>query len=304
MEGIFDRYRPIIDDWPAFLDALDRPLRPVVWTNELRTTPEALRRRLAADGLDPEPLSWYPGAWRLAAGARPGKTLAFLCGHYHVQEEVSLLPVVVLDPQPGEDVLDLCAAPGNKTVQSAVRMRGRGSLLANDKSRRRSGLILRNLERLGITCVATSVHDGATLPRSAGPFDRVLADVPCSCEGTTRKNPAVLFRQALPARARGRGQLDILRLAIRRCRPGGRVVYSTCTYAPEENEEVVDAAVRENEGRVRLLPARVPGLRSAPGLTAWRDRSYVPEMERAMRIYPHFNDTGGFFVALLERTAE
>lgn len=299
--AVFDRYRELIDDWPAFLDALRRPLPTVLWTNTLRLTPEALAEDLRRDGLEPEPILFWPGAFRLPAGARPGKSLAFLTGCFHIQEEVSLLSIALLDPRPGERLLDLCAAPGNKTLQAAVRMEDRGSVVANDKSKHRLGVLRRNVERLGLTSIALLQADAGNLPRTCGLFDRVLADVPCSCEGTSRKNPEVT-RLPLTPGARARGQAAILRKAIRKCRPGGRLVYSTCTYAPEENEAVVDTVLRELEpGTVDIVEARLPGFRFAPGVVEWQGRQYLPELANTRRAYPHHNDTGGFFVAVMER---
>ncbi len=296
------RYRDIIPDWDAFVAALERPQAPVVWTNTLRTTPGELARRLADGGIEAEPLGWNPEAFRLAVETRPGRSLLFLTGQYHVQEEVSLVPVVLLDPRPGERMLDLCAAPGNKTLQAAVRMANSGSVLANDLNEQRIGVIRRNIDRLGVSCVAISTTDAGNLPRDCGLFDRVLADVPCSCEGTSRRNPEVLTRVSAAGYKAG-AQLAILRKALAKCRVGGRVVYSTCTYAPEENEVVVDRILREAEpGTVRMLPARLPGLRVEPGLDAWEGETFSPELRQAARIYPHLNNSGGFFVAVLERT--
>lgn len=296
------RYRDIIPDWDAFVAALERPQAPVVWTNTLRTTPGELARQLADGGIEAEPLGWNPEAFRLAVETRPGRSLLFLTGQYHVQEEVSLVPVVLLDPRPGERMLDLCAAPGNKTLQAAVRMANSGSVLANDLNEQRIGVIRRNIDRLGVSCVAISTTDAGNLPRDCGLFDRVLADVPCSCEGTSRRNPEVLTRVSAAGYKAG-AQLAILRKALAKCRVGGRVVYSTCTYAPEENEVVVDRILREAEpGTVRMLPARLPGLRVEPGLDAWEGETFSPELRQAARIYPHLNNSGGFFVAVLERT--
>ncbi len=300
----FERYRPLIDDWDAFAAALARPLPATIWTNTLRATPERLAARLADEGVRAEPVAWYPGAFRLDAGARPGKSLAYVAGWYHVQEEAALIPVTLLDPQPGESLLDLCAAPGNKTVQAAVRMDDRGTVVANERNRHRVGVLRRNLARLGVTCAAVTVADAANLPRAAGVYDRVLADVPCSCEGTTRKNPEVLDRLSRRNPRTG-GQLAILRKAVQRVRPGGRVVYATCTYAPEENEGVVGALLREAApGSLRLLPARVPGLVTVPGLTEWRGERWDDQLEMAMRVWPHHNDTGGFFVAVIEKLGD
>ncbi len=298
-----ERYRPLIDDWSAFAAALARPLPTTIWANGLRTTPERLAAALAKGGVEAAALAWYPGAFRLPEGVRPGRSLAYVSGQYHVQEEVSLIPVALLDPQPGERLLDLCAAPGSKTVQAAVRMADRGTVVANERSRQRTGVLRRHLERLGITCAAVTVANAANLPRAAGVYDRVLADVPCSCEGTSRKNPEVLRRLRRRKPLTG-GQLAILRKAVQRVRPGGRVVYSTCTYAPEENEGVVGALLRESEpGSLRLLPARVDGVVSTPGLTAWCGERWDDQLELAMRVWPHHNDTGGFFVAVIEKLA-
>ncbi|MCP4658659.1 MAG: RsmB/NOP family class I SAM-dependent RNA methyltransferase [bacterium] len=305
MPEILERYRDLLDDWDAFIAAVHRPLAPCIWTNTLRITPQALAEWLARDGIAAQPADWYPGAFRLPPDLSPGRLLAHAAGLCHIQEEVSLLPVALLDPQPGDRLLDLCAAPGNKTIQAAVRMEDRGLVIANDVHRRRIGLIVQNLERLGITIGAVTVYSAGNLPREIGLFDRVLADVPCSCEGTARKSREVLYRKAKDPGWCRRAQSAILHKAFQRCRPGGRIVYSTCTYAPEENEMVVDELLRTAPpGSVRLRPARINGFRCAPGLREWEGTRLSHGMDRTMRVWPHHNDTGGFFVAVLERTAE
>jgi NOL1/NOP2/sun family putative RNA methylase len=298
-----ERYREVVPDFPAFAEAVRRPLPVTVWANPLRTTPEEARAWLEAEGLSPEPVAWRPGAFRLPPDAAPGRLLATVAGLIHVQEEVSLLPVALLDPRPGERVLDLCAAPGGKAAQIAVALGNRGTLVANDADWRRLSSLGRNLERMGAVNAVLTCADAASFPEAGAPFDRVLADVPCTCEGTSRKNPEVFtWGDAGERRDIARLQRAILRKAVRLCRPGGRIVYSTCTYAPEENEAVVAAALEEaGPDRLRLLEARVEGLRADPGLAAWRGERFPPELSRALRVWPHANDTGGFFVAVLER---
>ncbi len=304
-----ERYRPLIDDWEAFAAALERPLPPVVWTNRLRTAPDRLRELLERDGQAPAPVAWCPDAFRLADGAAPGKGLLGLTGLYHIQEEVSLLPVELLDLRPGQRVLDLCAAPGGKTARIAVALGNRGAVVANDVDWRRLVAVGRNLDRLGLMNVTATAWDAANFPESGGLFDRVLADVPCTCEGTSRKNPGVLeWGGEVERRRTAAVQTAILRKAVRLCRPGGRVVYSTCTYAPEENEAVVDRVLREArsdgsgaDGPLRLVEARIEGFEGAPGSTVWEGRSLAPELSRALRVWPHVHDTGGFFVAVLEK---
>lgn len=305
---VFERYRPLIDDWPAFIEALSRPLPVCVWANPLRISARELAERLACGGLDPRPLSWWPGAFRVAAfghdgDAGPGARFEYIAGLYHVQEEVSLLPPRLLEPRPGERVLDLCAAPGGKTAQIAVALGNRGTVVANDRDFGRLTTLRSTLDRLGVANVTATRSDGANYPPEAGLFDRVLVDVPCTCEGTSRKSPEVLEHIGPGSSLRLQGvQKALLRKAAQLTRPGGRIVYSTCTYAPEENEEVVAAVMEELPGVLRLEPAQMPGLRTRPGLTRWEGRSFPPEMERALRIWPHDNDTGGFFVAVLEKS--
>lgn len=296
-----ERYREIIPDWQAFAEAALAPLPTTLWVNTLRGPREQIRAWLEDDGVETVPLTWYSRGLRMTKPARPGRSFAFLTGACHVQEEVSMMPIVLLDPQPGESLLDLCAAPGNKTTQAAVHMEDRGALIACEVNEGRLGLIVRNVERLALTSVATLNTNAGNLPRDVGSFDRVLADVPCGCEGTTRKNPTLLHRPTMPPGSLAGAQISILRKAIQRCKPGGRIVYSTCTYAPEENEAVVDTLLRDESLRVRLLPAAIEGVRGAPGLREWQGRSFAPELERTLRLYPHLNDTGGFYIALFEK---
>jgi NOL1/NOP2/sun family putative RNA methylase len=300
---LLERYRDIVDDWAAFADALARPLPLCVWTNTLRTDPAYIQGRLEADGLNPRPVSWYPGAFLLSPELRPGNRFEYVAGLYHVQEEASLLPPVILDPRPGSRVLDACAAPGNKTVQMALRMQNTGTIVANDRDYRRNKAVSRAVDRLGIFNTVMTTYDAANYPGAAGSFDAVLADVPCSCEGTSRKNSDVfVMLEGQDPGLLQRKQKAILRKAIELTRPGGRIVYSTCTYAPEENEAVVDAMVKHFGDGIRLLPVRVDGFLGAPGLTAWQGQSFDASLTHALRVYPHHHDTGGFFVALIEKT--
>jgi 16S rRNA C967 or C1407 C5-methylase (RsmB/RsmF family) len=178
--------------------------------------------------------------------------------------------------------------------------------VANDRNVYRLRALRRVIDRLGVANTSVTAYDGANYPRESGEFDKVLVDAPCSCEGTSRKNPEVVHASSVDYFNRLSGtQRALLRQAVRRCRKGGLIVYSTCTYAPEENELVVDDLLEEfGAHALRLLPARIDGLASSPGITRWDGRQLSEELTRTMRLWPHQNDTGGFFVALLEKTAE
>ncbi len=304
LEPALERYREIVGDWSAFAQAIDRPLPIGVWAHPLRIGRGELRDHLAALGMPGSPTPWHPFGLRLSADARPGTSWPYLAGLCHVQEEIATAAVLLLDPRPEERILDLCAAPGNKTAQIATALGGRGTVVARELEIGRIPALRNAVERLGLLNVATSPGDGAAPEFTGGVvgfFDAVLADVPCTSEGTSRKKRRVLRRcGAESSRRMAERQIRLLRAAITACRPGGRVVYSTCTYAPEENEAVVDAVLREAGGTLRLRPARLDDLVCSPGLTRWGDQTFDPTLVNAMRIWPHQNDTGGFFIAVLD----
>ncbi len=293
------RYLGMVDDPEAFLEASSRPLPKAVWVNTLRTTPEQVAgwiRKRCPHALS---LGWTQCAWRLPPETPVGKWPEFALGLVHVQEEVALWPVKVLDPQPGEAVLDLCAAPGNKTAQIAVAMRDAGAVLTNEINAQRLEAIQNLANRLGLTSVGTTYGNGARVP-GEGRFDRVLVDAPCTCEGTSRK-AGRRERDAAPPDWEKMAALQkgLLRRAVELARPGGTIVYSTCTYAPEENEGVLHAV---DPRRAAIEPVQARGaLRAEPGIGEWRGVRFREDVVNAARVWPHHNDTGGFFVARLRR---
>jgi len=215
-----------------------------------------------------------------------------------------MLPPVVLGIGASEDdsvgasedqlVLDVCAAPGSKTTQLA---QDAACVLANDDNIGRISALRNNTDRLGLTNVAVTSHDGRRLPGfGALGIDAAVVDVPCTSEATVRKNPE--YRDSVPQKKReslAAVQKGILSRTLDVVREGGRVVYSTCTFAPEENEAVVDHVL----DKARVLEFDI-GLESSPGVVEWRGDEYSQEVEKTRRFYPHQNDTGGFYVALLE----
>jgi len=288
-----ERYRENIPDYDAFWDALQRPLPVAARINTLKTTVVRVMARLAQADVVYRPLAWYPWGIRLDL-EKPGRLMEHHMGHIHLQEEVSMLPVTVLDPRPGETVLDLCAAPGSKTSQIAQHMQNKGLLVANESSGNRIVPLRSNLERLGVLNVAVTSYDGRRFPDHS--FDRVLVDVPCTSEGTVRRTASVLGRSGQRASlALQRLQSGLLQRALALTRSGGIVVYSTCTYAPEENEGVVSSVLDQAD----LVDFRLPGFESSPGLTGFEGFDFGSELTRCARYYPHQNDTGGFFVAKL-----
>lgn len=299
------RYRDLVDDWDAFAEALCRPLPGCVWANPTRIDVEGLSELLAEQGVTPEPVPGLPGALKVPASFRTGQQWWYCIGLAHAQEVVSQIPATLMDLAPGQRVLDMCAAPGGKTAQIAFALGNRGTLIANDVSYMRIKALQGNLDRLGVVNVTTTCSDAGNWPSAGGQFDRILVDAPCSSEGTVRRNAALLQRlDASSSERLGPRQRALLRKAVQRCRPGGRILYSTCTFAPEENELVVADILAELPGIVRLVPASIPGFTTSPGITDWGGRTLPPELALCHRFWPHHNDTGGFFIAALEKRAD
>ncbi|WP_299269881.1 RsmB/NOP family class I SAM-dependent RNA methyltransferase [Halorientalis sp.] len=298
MEAL-ERYEPLIDDFDTFLSACERPLPSVVRVNTIKTDPDTARAALEADGIDVEPCAWHPGLYRL--DTQPGANWPYYHGWLHGQEEVSVVPAAVLDPDPDDRVWDACAAPGSKTTQLSALMDDRGLLVATDNNLGRISALRSNAERLGVTNVAITREDArnhSLKPWELKQYDAALVDVPCSCEGTIRKNPDTLDEWSLEhVKGIAGSQKGILRRAVQTVREGGSVVYSTCTFAPEENEAVLDHVLAEEP--CRLAEFELP-LDYVPGVTEFEGKTFDESVRKAKRIYPHHNDTGGFFCAKLE----
>ena len=195
-----------------------------------------------------EPVPWTAEGYILPADSTAGATVFHEAGAFYLQEPAAMLPAEVLDPAPGERILDLCAAPGGKSTQIGLKMRGEGLLVCNEPVPKRAQILSRNIERMGIPNSIVTCMYPAEFPQSWNEaFDGVLADAPCSGEGMFRRDPQTR-EEWTPEMSAGcaKRQREILEEAARLVRPGGRLVYSTCTYNPEENEETVAAFLQRH----------------------------------------------------------
>ncbi|MCG6894580.1 MAG: RsmB/NOP family class I SAM-dependent RNA methyltransferase [Desulfobacteraceae bacterium] len=303
--SLVKRYRSLVDSPSDFEAAMHTAPSRFFWVHPLRTSPETLCPLLRRDGYHLETLPWQPGGFRVQGqGQGLGRHWAYHAGLFHIQDAASMMPARLLDPAPGHQVLDLCAAPGNKTAQLSLSLLNTGTVVANDYDAQRLRPLVRNVTRLGLLNVSTTQHNGTDYPPESGPFDRILVDAPCSGEGTARRHPHLLQRKRRPSDVLQSVQYELLRRAVCLCRVGGRIVYSTCTFAPEENERVVNAVLGAFSGRVRLLSAHRKGLPTSPGVTHWREDVFDERLEKTARIWPHLNDTDGFYMALMEKVDE
>jgi NOL1/NOP2/sun family putative RNA methylase len=298
MAQIFNRYRDIIPDYEGFLRALEQPFPVAIRVNTLKIDPGLFQGLMREEGYDMEPVEGIEEAFLLHGIEAPGATLGYFWGTYMIQGLTSMLPAKILDPRPGEIILDLCAAPGGKTTHLAQLMGDRGLVVANDFKRERTHILRSHIDRLGILSVLVCGYQGQAFPLGRK-FDRVLLDPPCSAEGTYRAGlPPTRNETPKVARHLVRVQKGLLQRALAVLRPGGTLVYSTCTYAPEENEAVVNEALKD--GEAELLPISLPFPHSK-GLTSWNDESYRTDMVKAVRFYPHQVNSWGFFIAHLRK---
>ena len=300
MNKIFEYYADIIPEKASWHAVCSQPLPTCFWTNTLKISSDALRSSLEKENYQLVPLSWQATAFRSSAN-KLGKRWQYLTGLLQIQEEVSMLPVHFLNPQVGERILDLCAAPGNKTAQVAVQLHNTGTVIANDKNFQRMRAFGQISKRLGLMNVSTTIYDGRHYPALLNYFDAVLVDAPCSGEGTFRKGFGKdLFPNPKNSQRLQRIQIALLKKAIRLCRSGGRIVYATCTFAPEENEAVIDAIIKAHDD-ISLRPIHLDQFKLTPGITRWRETIYDDAIKNTARVWPHLNNTGGFFIAVLEK---
>jgi 16S rRNA C967 or C1407 C5-methylase (RsmB/RsmF family)/NOL1/NOP2/fmu family ribosome biogenesis protein len=297
-EAFVARMRELLGpEAPAFLDSYRRPAQRAVRANPLKLDPADLPGLL---GIDPDPVPWCPEAFFLPEGVRVGDTLAHAAGLCYVQEPSALAAGAALDVRPGQRVLDLAAAPGGKTTLVVGRLGDRGVVVANEVQPGRVQALADNLDRWGSGRTMLAAESVARLAeRLPGAFDRVLLDAPCSGEGLFRRSPAAAA-QWRPGHVRGSAgrQRGLLAAAAALVRPGGLLVYSTCTFAPEENEQQVAGFLTTHPGwRLVAIPAH-EGF--TPGRPDWV-MDGPPELARTVRLWPHHLRGEGHFIAKLAR---
>ena len=272
------------EEYPAFLESLERPRAVALRFNPLKGETPALP--FAGD-----PVPWEPMGFYYDPESRPGLHPYHEAGVYYLQEASAMSAVALLDPQPGERVCDLCAAPGGKTTQIAGRMMGEGFLLCNEINPKRARILGQNIERMGVAnALVTNEHPGRLAEKYAGFFDRVLIDAPCSGEGMFRKEESAVtdWSQEMVEMC-ARRQAEILHSGAQLLKSGGRLVYSTCTFAPEENEQAIENF-----------------LLSHPEFTRERVEApwFTPAGEGAFRLWPHKLLGEGHFAAVLRKNGE
>lgn len=300
-----ERYSKLTD-FEAFKEYSLKFLRRAIRVNTLKATVDEVRARLENDWkLDPVP--WCSeGFWIEHRGEGDehrrdvGNLKEHALGYIYIQEPASMIPPVVLDPKPGEIVLDMCASPGSKASQIAGMMQNKGLLVANDYKGMRLAPLGLNLQRVGSTNSLITLMEGRFFK---GEFDRILVDAPCSGTGTIRKSfkTLLIWNPNMIRRLAGT-QRQLLRTAFSVLKPGGTLVYSTCSCEPEENEAVVSDLL-ENNPEARVEEIELP-LKRSEAILEFEGKRYHPEVRKALRLWPQDNDTEGFFVARIRKSTD
>ncbi len=302
LEYMVERYFALFgSETEVFLEGNEKKLAKTIRCNELVTTPVELKERLVVKGFELEQIQGLQYAFQVKAGQLPlGATTEYLLGHYMLQSPASMWAVETLKPKGIDLVADLCAAPGGKTTLIAQLMENQGAVLATDISRSRIRALRSNISRMQVENTLVIRMDAANLPEMGFLANAVLLDAPCTGEGLIPLDPT---------RKRSRTLQDIVTLtAVQRklitaasklLREGGILVYSTCSFAPEENEEIIDYALRN-------CPLKVidTGLSIGdPGFSTPFNQSLDETLVKARRLYPFKHHTEGYFICKLEKIA-
>ena len=270
------------NEYADFLSSYERPRN-----TGLRLNP---KKRADVSQFITAPIAWEPNGFYQNTDTRPGLSALHEAGAYYLQEPSAMAPARRLNAQPGEVVLDLCAAPGGKSTQIAASMDGQGLLVCNEIHPKRARILSSNIERMGVgNALVLNEHPAKLAERFPEFFDRILVDAPCSGEGMFRKEDAAIadWSEETVAMCAAR-QSEILCSAAKMLKPGGRLVYSTCTFSPEENEGVITKFLKENPDFV-LEDSKVDFGR--------------PTLEYARRIFP-MDGGEGHFAARLRKLSE
>ncbi|MCX6741858.1 MAG: RsmB/NOP family class I SAM-dependent RNA methyltransferase [Candidatus Pacearchaeota archaeon] len=319
-----EKLLPDEKDREAFFKIATAPTRKIIRCNTIKTSPEKLKKRLESRGwkisqpckTNPETTKMdnFRGAEKdpfssimiIESELRPGelgKNIEHQLGMYYVQELSSMMSAIALSPKEHESVLDICAAPGSKTTQLSAMMNNTGLLLANDVKIDRLSALISNTERCGCMNVVATRMDGVRLcqifEKRQVRFDKILVDAPCSGEGVIRSDHKV-WKMWNPSMIRGLSALQkkLVACAVGCLKKGGALVYSTCTFEPQECEEVVQFAI--DRLGLELEEFQLP-LKTREGLSEWNGKKYSNEVKKCKRVFPQDNDTEGFFVAKLKK---
>ena len=298
MEYLMDMFNP--HECYNFLEMMDASRPTTIRVNTLKTKRKELAQTLAEKNVNLEPLDEISKVCLKVNSSKVpiGATTEYLAGHYMLQSAASLLPVMALAPQPGEKVLDMAAAPGGKTTHIAQILKNTGLIVANDFKKERTKALYFNCQRMGIQNVIITNYDGRKFPDCLKNFDRILLDAPCTGLGIISRDQSIKAnRTVADIQKASHLQKELLRSAIDRCKVGGYVVYSTCSIAVEENEEVVDYAVKQRHVKIVDTGLNI----ESKVFSKFKDKHFNDRIKYCVRVFPHTHNLDGFFICKLKK---
>ncbi|HII75030.1 RsmB/NOP family class I SAM-dependent RNA methyltransferase [Sulfurisphaera tokodaii] len=293
-----ERYIKIMgeEETEDFLYSCSFPLKKSVRCNDLLIECNKLEKIMENKGFKLEKVSWLKHGYIVKQyPSKPslGATIEYLSGYYYIQGLASMVPPYVLDPNENDLVLDMAAAPGSKTTQLAQLMKNKGLIVAVEKSRERIKSLYSNVNRMKIKNVVLLRADARILRKLNIPFNKILLDVPCSGEGLIPEDPSRKTKTTIEdLKIFFQNQLELIDIAYNILEPGGILVYSSCSIAPEENEAVVNYII-ENYG---AKTDKIYGYPATSGITEFNGIKFDESLRNCIRFYPHKSGTEGFFV--------
>jgi len=288
-----ERYKKILKE---NFEKVFPPKPPSIWNirvNTLKISVEELKEKLEKKNCEIEEIPWVKeGFW--VRNCDLSKSIEHILGYFFIQNASSMIPPLVLNPEKNDTILDLCAAPGAKTTQMAAMMKNQGLIIANDVHLKRLKALRGNLQRCGVTNTITTLMNGKSFWKTGLKFKKILLDVPCSGSGTL--NPRVFKQLSFGAlKMLSSIQKKLLISASKCLEKGGTIVYSTCSLEPEENEEVIDFAIKKLGLKTKKIEIEAPFVHA---FSKWEEKEFDDSVTKAIRIIPS-EKTEGFFVCKL-----
>jgi len=299
---MIERYLQILglDETKQLLEANERPLIPSIRINTLKITSEELKEKLLQKGFILKSIEGLPYGFKvLKATSNLGATHEYLQGYYYLQNLASMIPAIVLDPKESDIVIDMCAAPGSKSTHIAQLMKNKGTLILLERNKKRIPKLIVNLRRMGIENSVVINIDARNLMKLNLKADKILLDAPCTGEGLIRQDPKRKSSKTInDIKKMASIQKNLLKSGLKCLKPGGQLVYSTCSIAPEENEFVINDILEHNPDYTILEIHNNYGINGYNNIFG---RELRADLINSKRLFPHTDDTIGFFVCLIQR---
>lgn len=299
---MIDRYFKFLGEAQTIqlLNANEEPLAMSIRVNTLKINKEILKNRLENKGFKLEQIDWIPNGFKIrSAPLNLGSTHEYLQGYYYLQSIAPMLPALILNPIPGDIVVDMCAAPGGKATHLAQMMNNKGNLILIERNQKRIAALETNLLRMGIINSTIINDDAVNLPKMNFKTDKILLDAPCTGEGLIRQDPSrKKSKEMKDINKMSLIQKKLLESGLKSLKAGGKLLYSTCSIAPEENEIVINEVLNSLSG---YEIGQLQHAYGENGFTEVYSKSLRADLKYSQRLYPHLHDTIGFYLCLIKK---